>query len=46
MVRERPSDVRKAFASHFRLAVAPRTATRVDVPAALPAIPSDDPYGF
>ncbi|MEP6622641.1 MAG: ATP-binding protein, partial [bacterium] len=46
MVRERPGDVRKAFASHFRSAVAPRSATRPVAPAPLPALPSDDPYGF
>ena len=46
MVRERPNDVRKAFASHFRGAVAPRSATRPAAPAAIPATPTDDPYGF
>lgn len=46
VVRTRPSDVRKAFAAHFRAAVAPRTATRANTPAPLPAVPADDPYGF
>ena len=46
IVRERPDDVRRAFASHFRAAVAPKTATRAAAPAPLPAAPSDDPYGF
>jgi uncharacterized protein len=46
VVRTRPADVRKAFAAHFRTAVAPRTATRSHAPAPLPAVPSDDPYGF
>jgi hypothetical protein len=46
MVRERPGDVRRAFASHFRAAVVPRTATRSAGPAPLPKVPSDDPYGF
>jgi len=46
IVRERPGDVRKAFASHFRSAVAPRTATRPTAPAPLPTTPADDPYGF
>ncbi len=46
MIRERPDDVRRAFASHFRAAVAPRTATRPAAPAPLPTAPSDDPYGF
>ena len=46
MVRERPNDVRRAFASHFRASVAPRSATRAPTPAPLPALPSDDPYGF
>ena len=46
MVRERPADVRKAFASHFRAAVTPRTATRAAGPPALAAAPDDDPYGF
>lgn len=46
VIRERPDDVRRAFASHFRAAVAPRTATRPAAPAPLPAAPSDDPYGF
>jgi DNA helicase HerA-like ATPase len=46
IVRERPQDVRRAFAAHFRAAVAPRTATRPAAPAPLPATPSDDPYGF
>ena len=45
-VRTRPSDVRKAFAAHFRAAVAPRTASRASTPAPLPAVPADDPYGF
>ena len=39
IVRERPGDVRKAFASHFRAAVAPRTATRPTAPAPLPTTP-------
>ena len=46
VVRTRPGDVRKAFASHFRASVAPRTASRVNAPAPLPAVPADDPYGF
>ena len=46
VVRTRPSDVRKAFAAHFRAAVVPRTAARPPAPAPLPAVPSDDPYGF
>ena len=46
VIRERPEDVRRAFASHFRAAVAPKTATRTATPAPLPAVPSDDPYGF
>jgi uncharacterized protein len=46
IVRERPGDVRKAFASHFRSAVAPRNATRPAAPAPLPTAPADDPYGF
>jgi hypothetical protein len=46
VVRERPGDVRKAFAAQFRAAVAPRTVTRAAGPAPLPAVPSDDPYGF
>jgi hypothetical protein len=46
VVRERPGDVRKAFAAHFRAAVAPRTATRPPGPAPLPTVPTDDPYGF
>jgi DNA helicase HerA-like ATPase len=46
VVRTRPSDVRKTFAAHFRAAVVPRTATRPPAPAPLPAVPSDDPYGF
>jgi hypothetical protein len=46
MVRTRPADVRKAFAAHFRAAVAPRTAVRPNAPAPLPTAPSDDPYGF
>ncbi len=46
IVRERPSDVRKAFAAQFRAAVAPRTATRPHSPAPLPTVPTDDPYGF
>ncbi|MDB4915040.1 MAG: hypothetical protein JWM95_2684 [Gemmatimonadetes bacterium] len=46
MVRTRPTDVRKAFASHFRAAIAPRSATRTEVTAPLPSAPADDPYGF
>jgi uncharacterized protein len=46
VVRTRPTDVRKAFAVHFRAAVAPRTAVRPPAPAPLPSAPSDDPYGF
>jgi uncharacterized protein len=46
VVRTRPSDVRKTFAAHFRAAVVPRTAARPPAPAPLPAVPSDDPYGF
>jgi len=46
VVRTRPADVRKTFAAHFRAAVVPRTASRPPAPAPLPAIPSDDPYGF
>ena len=46
MVRERPADVRKAFASHFRAVVAPKNATRATMPAPLPTSPADDPYGF
>jgi len=46
VIRERPQDVRRAFASHFRAAVAPKTATRAATPAPLPMAPSDDPYGF
>lgn len=46
VVRTRPGDVRKAFAAHFRAAVAPRTANRPSTPAPLPAVPADDPYGF
>jgi DNA helicase HerA-like ATPase len=46
VVRTRPSDVRKVFAAHFRAAVMPRTASRPQAPAPLPAVPSDDPYGF
>jgi hypothetical protein len=46
VVRTRPTDVRKAFAAHFRAAVAPRTAVRPPAPAPLPSAPSDDPYGF
>jgi hypothetical protein len=46
VIRERPDDVRRAFGSHFRAAVAPKTATRAATPAPLPAAPSDDPYGF
>ena len=46
MVRERPNDVRKAFASHFRGSVAPRSATRPAGPAPIAPLPSDDPYGF
>jgi hypothetical protein len=46
VVRTRPSDVRRAFAAHFRTAVAPRTASRPTAPAPLPAAPGDDPYGF
>jgi DNA helicase HerA-like ATPase len=46
VVRTRPADVRKTFAAHFRAAVVPRTASRPHAPAPLPAVPSDDPYGF
>jgi hypothetical protein len=46
IVRERPGDVRRAFAAQFRAAVAPRTATRPAGPAPLPSTPTDDPYGF
>src|SRR6476661_4327295 len=46
VIRERPQDVRRAFAAHFRAAVVPRTAARPHAPAPLPAVPSDDPYGF
>ena len=46
VVRERPGDVRKAFAAQFRAAVVPRTATRAAGPAPLPVPPGDDPYGF
>jgi hypothetical protein len=46
VVRTRPGDVRKAFSSHFRAAVAPRSPSRQTTPAPLPAVPSDDPYGF
>ena len=46
VVRTRPGDVRRAFAAHFRAAVAPRTAVRPNAPAPLPAAPADDPYGF
>ena len=46
IVRERPGDVRKAFAAQFRATVAPRTATRASAPAPLPKAPADDPYGF
>jgi hypothetical protein len=46
VVRTRPGDVRRAFAAHFRAAVAPRTAVRPDAPTPLPAAPADDPYGF
>jgi hypothetical protein len=46
VIRERPEDVRRSFASHFRAAVAPRTASRPAAPAPLPTAPSDDPYGF
>jgi hypothetical protein len=46
IVRERPGDVRRAFAAQFRAAVAPRTVTRPTGPAPLPSTPTDDPYGF
>jgi DNA helicase HerA-like ATPase len=46
IVRERPSDVKKAFASHFRAAVVPRNATRPAAPTPIPSAPADDPYGF
>jgi hypothetical protein len=46
VIRERPEDVRRTFASFFRAAVAPKTATRAAAPAPLPTAPSDDPYGF
>jgi hypothetical protein len=46
VVRERPADVRKAFAAQFRAAVAPRTVARAVGPSPLPMVPSDDPYGF
>jgi len=46
VIRERPQDVRRAFAGHFRAAVAPKTAARAAPPTPLPAAPSDDPYGF
>ena len=46
VIRERPQDVRRTFASQFRAAVAPKTATRAATPAPLPMAPSDDPYGF
>jgi uncharacterized protein len=46
VVRTRPADVRKTFAAHFRSMVAPRSAARPNVPAPLPAVPADDPYGF
>ncbi len=46
VIRTRPADVRKVFAAHFRAAVAPKTANRPAAPAPLPAVPSDDPYGF
>ena len=46
IVRERPADVKKAFAAQFRAAVTPRTATRANSPAPLPKAPADDPYGF
>jgi hypothetical protein len=46
VIRERPQDVRRAFAAHFRAAVAPRTASRPASPAPLPMAPTDDPYGF
>ena len=46
MVRERPGDVRKAFAAQFRATVAPRTVTRPVGPAPLPGSSTDDPYGF
>jgi DNA helicase HerA-like ATPase len=46
VIRERPQDVRRAFASHFRAAVARKSVTRTASPAPLPAVPSDDPYGF
>jgi hypothetical protein len=46
IVRTRPTDVRKAFASRFRAAIAPRTAMRLDAPVPLPSAPEDDPYGF
>jgi uncharacterized protein len=44
--RTRPGDVRKVFSAHFRAIVAPRTASRPNAPAPLPAAPADDPYGF
>jgi hypothetical protein len=46
VVRTRPGDVRKVFSAHFRATVAPRTASRPNAPAPLPAVPADDPYGF
>ena len=46
VVRTRPADVRKAFAAHFRAAVAPRTVARASAPTPLPTVPDDDPYGF
>ena len=46
IVRTRPPDVKKVFSSHFRAAVAPRTAARPNAPAPLPPVPPDDPYGF
>jgi len=46
IVRTRPGDVRKAFASHFRAAVVPRLVARADEPAPLRMLPTDDPYGF
>ncbi len=46
VVRERPENVRRAFASHFRAAIAPRAADRSLTPAPLHVPPADDPYGF
>jgi uncharacterized protein len=45
VLRDRPSDVKRAFLAQFKGIVAPRSVV-APPPPAVKAIPGDDPYGF